>query len=857
MNLISTIIFSVCDYVFDKSSEGTFSLPLLPPSLPKSPTIEEAFNQSTNATFPSNIQCIYTFVAGPGQRVKLEFDEFSLAGSSENCQIEYVDIYSELKSPDFNVLSSALAGRYCGSIAPQIRISLYNILVIVFHSRSHTQKRRFLFRGRYSFISDAKYRIGRPIDSQPCSFIVDSSIKERGELYSPTYPGSYPQSFFCSYLLRGRKGQRIHVQFPDFDVFFGGEHCPYDSVTIFDGPTSSYPIIKKLCGLQQKVELYSFGHELLIHFNTTRPAKTDPRGFVMEYKFTSDFVNLIDLLDGQEGVTHIRGTECDLRVQSNRETTHYIKSPNYPNAYPVNTTCTYVIDGLQGEQHLEKAILKFESIAVINSEGIESTAPSSPDDITCPSAWVGVAITESNMRAVMSSTDESVFDYTLCERIPANSPLLGPYISEGPRMTVQFGSTNVPSDNLSPLGFKAQIDFKTDFGIDGEELGHSNECMFRFTGSAGFFNSPRYPANYPLDANCTYLIVGQPKQEILIYFEQFALANEENKKCADWVKIYDVYRDSNGKENLVLQHRYCGGSFPGPVVSSFGVHEMRVIFNSDSDEAANGFKAFYLIRKSRAEDVPTKFDDKSSSTRCGGVIDASIVGVTGSITSPNFPVKYAKNEQCYWLIKARENHKILLRVNEMEIEGEMKPSGIQCQNAVIRVNGEEYCGTELHPILPILSNNNTLRISFITNPEKVNGLQGFNFTWTEVKVVEEQHCSTEDLYLCTYSKLCISSTLRCNGDVNCGYGVVDDTDEQHCERKENSADMTVLIAGMVCALMFTALVLFFCFVFKKKLERKKKSKRHSESARRQREPYRQQKPLHRAHAGEYVKLHFP
>ena len=35
---------------------------------------------------------------------------------------------------------------------------------------------------------------------------------------------------------------------------------------------------------------------------------------------------------------------------------------------------------------------------------------------------------------------------------------------------------------------------------------------------------------------------------------------------------------------------------------------MRVIFNSDSDEAANGFKAFYLIRKSRAEDVPTKFD---------------------------------------------------------------------------------------------------------------------------------------------------------------------------------------------------------------------------------------------------------
>lgn len=28
-------------------------------------------------------QCVYTFVAGPGERVKLEFEHFHLAGSSE------------------------------------------------------------------------------------------------------------------------------------------------------------------------------------------------------------------------------------------------------------------------------------------------------------------------------------------------------------------------------------------------------------------------------------------------------------------------------------------------------------------------------------------------------------------------------------------------------------------------------------------------------------------------------------------------------------------------------------------------------------------------------------------------------
>ncbi|KAK6047449.1 CUB domain protein, partial [Cooperia oncophora] len=87
-------------------------------------------------------------------------------------------------------------------------------------------------------------------------------------------------NFHCSYLLKGRSGQRVKLFFRDFDIFFGGEHCPYDSVTIFDGSSTSSPIIKKVCGLQQRMELFSVGTDLLIHFNTTNPAKADPRGYV-------------------------------------------------------------------------------------------------------------------------------------------------------------------------------------------------------------------------------------------------------------------------------------------------------------------------------------------------------------------------------------------------------------------------------------------------------------------------------------------------------------------------------------------------------------------------------------------------
>ncbi|VDK75353.1 unnamed protein product, partial [Cylicostephanus goldi] len=135
----------------------------------------------------------------------------------------------------------------------------------------------------------------------------------------------------------------------------------------------------------------------------------------------------------------------------------------FPDLYPPNTTCTYILDGLQGDQNLEKVILTFEEFAVLSDDdSTVITEPPSLDDITCPVAWVGVATSDATMKATLSSTDESNYESTLCERIPASSPLMGPYVSEGPRMVVQFGTTDkLVTDGLRPNGFKAKVEFKT------------------------------------------------------------------------------------------------------------------------------------------------------------------------------------------------------------------------------------------------------------------------------------------------------------------------------------------------------------------------------------------------------------
>ena len=163
-----------------------FSFPLLP----KTPTEQEAAGDGVE---PSNLQvlstrpfpvapdkllpfqCIYSFVARQGKRVKLEFDYFQLAGGSErsvpsssssilqfSCDIEYVDIYSELTSVESDLLSAPLAGRYCGSVAPQVVISLHYVLKLVFHSRSRDGSQRYRFSGRYSFVDECSFRFHHP-----------------------------------------------------------------------------------------------------------------------------------------------------------------------------------------------------------------------------------------------------------------------------------------------------------------------------------------------------------------------------------------------------------------------------------------------------------------------------------------------------------------------------------------------------------------------------------------------------------------------------------------------------------------------------------------------------------------------
>lgn len=68
----------------------------------------------------------------------------------------------------------------------------------------------------------AEYEVGTPTPNTPCSFTIDAEDKRTGNILSPTYPGTYPKNLTCSYQFTGKTGQRVRLEFRDFDLYFGG-----------------------------------------------------------------------------------------------------------------------------------------------------------------------------------------------------------------------------------------------------------------------------------------------------------------------------------------------------------------------------------------------------------------------------------------------------------------------------------------------------------------------------------------------------------------------------------------------------------------------------------------------------------
>ncbi|CAH1967539.1 unnamed protein product [Acanthoscelides obtectus] len=740
--------------------------------------------------------CVYTFLAGPGQRVQITFITFNLRGRPPDCVHEYMDVYAEVVTPKAEELvNTPFGGRYCGPVPPRTRVSLYRALALSYHTDKN-ETTSDVFTGRYQFINDTEYEIGQPLPGSPCNFLVKGAVKHTGVLLTPTYPGAYPKALHCSYQFLGAPGERIRIEFRDFDLFFGGPHCPFDYVKVYDGLDNSSSIIGTYCGQQRNLVIYSSNSSLLVTFVTLpRTANTQNRGFKGIFEFSNSFTKL-DFIS-KEG-EHIKGTECDQKILSKKESSGFLFSPNYPFPYMPKLVCRYFIYGMQDQQHLERVRLEFLMFDVPKAGGKGD----------CSDGYLKIYL-----KGQETTDSYDKFDYEICGE--ESDPRV--VVSDGPRMVLVFSS-----GELMGRGFKAQYTFETEYRIPGTAA-PDGTCFFTYRSTSrkrGEFNSPRYPSNYPSNTNCTYLFLATDNEQVTLVFDNFKIrADNVNTSIGsygticqeDWIEIYNIYRD--GTETKI--GRYCHMSAPGPIESNRGAIGLKLILHSDGEGVYSGFKARYSF-----EVAKSIFGD------CGGNVSSLDFGI---ITSPNYPKDYgtlSKNQaskSCNWYITVRPRYKILLVFDTFALEGE--PIGRGCPAAVLRVWNDlsttpiELCGEKPPGVSTqwqYLSTSNTVRLSFIT-ADKAVGAKGFHAIWTEV--MEGPSC---DEFQCLQSGFCLPNRLRCNDHPNCG--LEDESDEADCKPVEQPREKFKISWVCAIAAILLALVLL-CIICHRLLGRKRRRRR--------------------------------
>ncbi|XP_058800647.1 dorsal-ventral patterning tolloid-like protein 1 isoform X2 [Phymastichus coffea] len=738
-------------------------------------------------------QCVYTFFAGPHQRVELLFTSFGLRGTPPDCVHEFLDIYSEIRTDNATkLIDTPFGGRYCGPISPRKRVSLYQGIALSFYTDKNVTVPS-LFSGRYAFINASEYEIGTPAPTLPCSFTVHSDVKRTGNIISPTYPGAYPKDLVCSYQFIGTPRQRVRLEFRDFDLFFGGPHCPFDYVKVYDGINDTAPVIGTYCGQQRNLVLYSSESNLFVLFVTLqRTANTQNRGFKGIFEFSESFVKL-DFITNYGG-EHIRGTECDQKILSKKESSGNVVSPNFPYPYIPKVVCRYFIYGMQDSQHLERVKLKFSTLVIPKGEA--------KGESSCTDGYLKIYL-----KGQEATDSYDKFDHELCGK----DIHPGHVVSDGPRLVMVFSS-----GEQQGRGFKAEYVFETEYRIPGTAA-PDGSCTFSYRSSSrkrGEFNSPRYPSNYPSDTNCTYLFLATPNEQVTIIFDHFKIRTKNFnitgghygvEYCQeDWVEVYNMYRDDTEK----MIGRYCGMTAPGPVESTLGALGVKVILHTDSDLVYSGFKARYIF-----ENAKSVFGD------CGTNISSLHYGV---ITSPNFPNKYeaptrgVASKTCNWFINVRPSHQILVNFELFSVEGEQAARG--CPAAVLRMwisphsTPVEMCGVkEPEDKWSHISDNHFMRLSFLS-ADKAVGQQGFRAIWTEVK----QDAECRGGFLCERSGYCIDESLKCNNVDNCG--PEDTSDEDHCVVAPPPENYYALPASS--AIFATLAFLLLCAVCYRRLRRR-------------------------------------
>ncbi|XP_016093659.1 cubilin [Sinocyclocheilus grahami] len=660
--------------------------------------------------YAHNRQCIYIIRMPRSEQVALNFTHMDLETHS-GCLFDFVEVRDGTGETD------PLIGKYCGSTLPAPILSTTNGLWIRFKSDSSVSRAGFR----------AMYELA-----------CGGTLSGNGQIRTPLHPDPYPHNKVCEWVINQPEGYVVTLNFLTFDVE-GSSTCVFDYVEVRDGPSIDSPLIGRYCGINMPPMLESTQRSMFIRF------KTDSS--VSNHGFTAEFAS------AEQG--------CG---ETLTEPTGSFTSPGHPTDYPHGANCTWYISVEPGnlirlsfttfnlEYHTNCG---YDYVDVYdNGTALTGTlmgrfcGRSVPPSLTSTDSLMTILlVSDSSLSAEGFSADYvSINASTGCGETLTEPT--GSFTSPGHPTDYPHGANctwyiSVEPGNLIRLSFTTfNLEYHTNCGYDyvdvydngtaltGTLMGRfcgrsvppsltstdslmtillvsdsslsaegfsadyvsinaSTDCSEVFRSPTGDFSSPNYPDNYPNNRECVYKIIVEVNMQIMLNVTDFEL--EGFSSCGfDYLEIRD-----GGYETSPLIGKYCGTNGP-PIIVSHS-NRLWLKFRSDHSLTYRGLKAHW----------------DGTQTGCGGTLTTSV----GGFSSPNYPLPYHANAECYWHIKTSAGSTVELSFGDFHLE-----NSINCYYDYLAVyDGDstsspevaKLCGNQIPP--PISSSRDNMYVKLRTD----------------------------------------------------------------------------------------------------------------------------------------------
>ncbi|XP_072020163.1 LOW QUALITY PROTEIN: cubilin-like [Amphiura filiformis] len=625
-------------------------------------------------SYQNNLDCRWIIESPVGTTIRFNITDISI-------EYHYICYYDSVKVYDGLTTDMRELGSFCGRVLPPAPLySSSNALLVVFHSDSYVNDTGFA----------ATYQ----------SYCGGSYNTQHGIISSPLYPSNYPANQNCTWTIQVLAGYTILVDFRRMAIQ-SSSGCSNDYLELRSGLSSTSPPLGnangRYCGTSQPSRLETPSNTLRLTF-ISDGSGPGTAGFQLSF------------LAVQEGCGgHRVLSQADYGFEG-----YELTSQNYPQNYPPNAECVWIITA----PATEAIQLDFMDPFYIEPLGGKGNEEIKPGTTTTPLPEIsGGDNTTQSLNTDFTTTTAPPENVTYSEganttsqspdmdsgttRPPVNitASCQHDYLdirdgnSENSRRLARLCGSQTPNTIISSSN-AIFIKFRTDANNanKGFKLKYRIAiCGGTFSGTEGQITSPNYPSNYASDSECRWYLQGPTGHYMTFTFTSFNIVTDNNNcTVGDFLEIYD-----GRNENATSLGRLCGSSTPFPIDTSDSFAYLR--FKSDGLNTAGGFQLQY----------------RTSIEVCGG----DLVTPSGSFNSPNYPGEYAHARVCTWSITVAAGHMVTLRFTDFDIEevDGCYYDSVQVYNGLVDDSPliGSYCGT--NPPSVIQSSGNTMRVVFTSD----------------------------------------------------------------------------------------------------------------------------------------------